>query len=50
MPCPNAERICRDEQITLPNHLLLDKNNVAAVIEAVAKLKANVDELRQIAD
>jgi dTDP-4-amino-4,6-dideoxygalactose transaminase len=46
-PCPNAERVCRDEQITLSNHLLLDKNNLSAVVEAVSKLKANLDELRQ---
>ncbi len=46
--CPNAERICADEQVTLWNHLLLDRGNLEDFTRAVEKLRANVDELRSV--
>jgi len=45
--CPTAERICAEEQIALNNNVLLDAKNVDAVIEAIAKLRDNLDELRR---
>jgi hypothetical protein len=48
LPCPNAERICGHEQITLSNHVLLDRKNCQAILDACAKIKANLDELRQL--
>lgn len=49
MPCPNAERACAEEQITLSNHLLLERAHCQALVEACAKIRANLDELRQLA-
>lgn len=48
MPCPNAERACAEEQITLNNHILLDRSNVQAILDACGKIKANLEELRQL--
>lgn len=48
LPCPNAERICAHEQITLSNHVLLDRKNCQAILDACEKIKANLDELRQL--
>lgn len=47
--CPEAERICSGEQITMWNHLLLNRRNLADFVAAVEKLKANVDALRRYA-
>ena len=44
---PVAERAHAEEQVTLPTHLLLGGREYAdKVIEAIAKIKENVDELR----
>ncbi len=48
MPCCHAERVCAEEQITLMNSLLLDPVNPQAVLDACAKIKANLDELRRL--
>jgi hypothetical protein len=45
--CPTAERICAEEQVTLNTHLLLERGNVDAIAEAIAKLRDNLDELRR---
>jgi len=49
MPCPNADRATADEQIALSNHLLLDKRNAGLVVDACAKVRQNLDELRKLA-
>ena len=48
MPCPNAERACAHEQVTLITHHLLDRTNVELMLDAFAKLRENVDELRSV--
>lgn len=47
MDCPNAERAAADEQVTLMTHALLDRSNVQLVIDAITKIRENIDELRQ---
>ena len=47
-PCPHAERACGCEQITLMNHLLLDRANVQLTIDAFTKVRENLDELRSV--
>jgi dTDP-4-amino-4,6-dideoxygalactose transaminase len=49
LPCPNAEHACAHEQITLSNHLLLDRAHCQAVVDACAKISMHLDELRQLA-
>jgi len=48
MPCPNSERACAEEQVALPNQALMDKGNVEKIVEACAKIRSNIDELRQV--
>ena len=44
---PVAERFCAQEQITIPHPVLLaGQEGMQAVLEAVARIKAHVDELR----
>jgi len=47
MYCPNAERATADEQITLMNHVLLERENIRMVIDALTKTRENLDELRR---
>ena len=43
---PMAEHFCAEEQVTLPQELLLaDPNQLQLVVEAVAKVKAGAGEL-----
>jgi dTDP-4-amino-4,6-dideoxygalactose transaminase len=49
-PCPVAERICADEQITLPQTVLLHPENAERILEACAKIQRHVDELRQLSN
>lgn len=49
MSCPNAERAAAYEQVTLPNHALLERKNMQLVVDALMKVRENVDELVQIA-
>lgn len=44
--CPVAERVCAQEQITLYNNWLLDAANVDKIVEAIGKLRENLDELQ----
>ena len=45
--CPVAERVLQNEQITLDTHLLLGgKPNADAIINAITKIKENIDELK----
>lgn len=46
-PCPVAERFTAAEQVTLDHPILLEAQNVERILEAVAKLKREVDELRR---
>jgi len=48
MDCPNAERITAEEQVATWNHLLLDARNAHLLVEACAKIRKNVDELRRL--
>jgi dTDP-4-amino-4,6-dideoxygalactose transaminase len=44
---PVAEHFCAEEQITIPHQVLLaGREGMEAVLEAVTKIKGNVDELR----
>lgn len=43
---PISERALSDEQITIGNHALLGRANCERIVEALAKLKDNLDELR----
>jgi dTDP-4-amino-4,6-dideoxygalactose transaminase len=44
---PVAEHFCAEEQMTIPHELLLaDRNSLQMVIEAIAKIKANAEELK----
>jgi len=44
---PVSEHFCAEEQITIPHQVLLaDRSGLQAVLDAVAKIKDNVDELR----
>ncbi|MDH7600609.1 MAG: DegT/DnrJ/EryC1/StrS family aminotransferase [Armatimonadota bacterium] len=49
MDCPNAERITAEEQIATWNHLLLHVRNAILLVEACAKIRENIDELRRLA-
>jgi len=50
MPCPNAERICADEQLTVPTHALLERANMQIFLDASVKLRANLDDLHRFAE
>jgi dTDP-4-amino-4,6-dideoxygalactose transaminase len=44
---PVAERFCAEEQATIPHQVLLaGEAGIQAILDAVAKIKANADELR----
>ncbi|MEW6356168.1 MAG: DegT/DnrJ/EryC1/StrS family aminotransferase [Planctomycetota bacterium] len=44
---PVAEKFCAEQQVTIPHPVLLaDRRGIQSVIDAVAKIKENVDELR----
>lgn len=45
--CPVAERFTTAEQVTLDHPILLEAWNVERILEAVAKLQREVDELRR---
>ena len=45
--CPEAERIYASEVIALSKDVLFERSNVDSVVEAVEKLRANVDELER---
>ncbi|MEA3345819.1 MAG: DegT/DnrJ/EryC1/StrS family aminotransferase [Chloroflexota bacterium] len=46
MYLPVAEHFCAEEQITLPHQVLLaDRSGLQAILDAVAKVKENADEI-----
>jgi dTDP-4-amino-4,6-dideoxygalactose transaminase len=49
MPCPHAERATAEEQVSLSSRYLLDRSNAKLVVDACAKIRENVDELREFA-
>lgn len=43
---PVAERFCAEEQVTLPHQVLLaDRSGIQAILDAIAKIRGNLDEL-----
>jgi len=45
---PTVERICAEEQITLPHQILLAKEeDLQKIVEAIVKIKQNIDELQE---
>lgn len=45
---PTVERICAEEQITLPHQILLaEEKDLQKIIEAIVKIKQNIDELHE---
>ena len=46
--CPVAERVCAQEQVTLPQTVLLEPGNADLIIQACGKIAENIEELRQI--
>jgi dTDP-4-amino-4,6-dideoxygalactose transaminase len=46
---PVAEKFCAEEQITIPHTVLLaERSGIQSIIDAVAKIKANIDEMKHI--
>lgn len=49
MHLPAAEKFCAEQQITLGHPLLMaDRSELQKVVDAIVKIKANVDELRTV--
>ncbi|MDP6776903.1 MAG: DegT/DnrJ/EryC1/StrS family aminotransferase [Candidatus Latescibacteria bacterium] len=48
--CPVAERVCAEEQITLPQTVLLEPGNADLIVQACGKIAENIDELRQLGE
>jgi dTDP-4-amino-4,6-dideoxygalactose transaminase len=47
MNLPVSERFCREEQLVMPHHCLLaDRSELQKIVDAVVKIKENVEELR----
>jgi len=47
---PVAERICLEQQVTIPHQALLaDREGIQGIVDALAKITANLDELRAAA-
>lgn len=46
---PVAENFCANQQVTLPHQVLLvNRGGIQKIIDAVAKIKENLDELRKV--
>jgi meiotically up-regulated gene 157 (Mug157) protein len=46
--CPQAERVYEEEVVALGKDFLMDRANVDKVLEAIKKIKDNLDELRRL--
>jgi dTDP-4-amino-4,6-dideoxygalactose transaminase len=45
--CPNAERLCSDEAFWFPHNVLLgDRADMQDIVDGIARVQANLDELR----
>ncbi len=45
VPCPEAERIYETEVVAMLNHVLMERRNVELLLNAIHKLRDNIDEL-----
>ncbi|NIR53066.1 DegT/DnrJ/EryC1/StrS family aminotransferase [candidate division KSB1 bacterium] len=44
--CPEAERIHENEVVAMLNHVLMERKSVDQILEAIHKLRDNIDELK----